>query len=169
MYARSTTISGDPDRIEAGIRYVHDEVMPMLTSLAGCVGMSMIAERDTGRVIVTSSWESDAAMHLADAVLGPMRARGTDILAGIATIDEWEVAVMHRDHPSREGSCCRVTWLRLNHTDIDRGIELYRTVMLPDMERLEGFCSASLMVNRAKGRACSTTTYDSLDGDGRHP
>ncbi len=92
-----------------------------------------------------------------------MRARGTDILAGIATIDEWEVAVMHRDHPSREGSCCRVTWLRLNHTDIDRGIELYRTVMLPDMERLEGFCSASLMVNRAKGRACSTTTYDSLE------
>ena len=35
--------------------------------------------------------------------------------------------------------------------------------MLPEMEGLPGFCSASLLVNRAAGRACSTTTYDSRE------
>jgi hypothetical protein len=35
--------------------------------------------------------------------------------------------------------------------------------VLPAMERLEGFCSASLMVSRESGRAVSSVTYDSAD------
>jgi hypothetical protein len=84
-------------------------------------------------------------------------------MGGPPEVDEWEVAVMHRDHPTPPGSCCRVTWMRLNHGDIDRGIELYRTAMLPEMESIAGFCSASLLVNRDAGRACNTTTYDSRE------
>ena len=70
---------------------------------------------------------------------------------------------MHRDHPAPEGACCRVVWMRLSNGDVDRGIELYRSALLPEMKTLEGFCSASLLVNRASGRACSTTTYDSRE------
>ncbi|WP_372727504.1 antibiotic biosynthesis monooxygenase [Nocardioides sp.] len=161
MYARSTSISGDADRIDAAIDYVRRDAMPVLTGLDGCVGMSMIVEREPGRVIVTSAWESRGAMQASDAQLGPMRARGADIMAGIALAQEWEVAVMHRDHASLDGACCRVTWMRLDRTAIDRGVEIYRRTMLPEMEQLPGFCSASLMVDRERGQACSTTTYDS--------
>ena len=61
--------------------------------------------------------------------------------------------------------------MRLSAGDIDRGIELYRTSLLPEMETLEGFCSASLLVNRDSGRACSTTTYDTreaMDASAHH-
>ena len=61
--------------------------------------------------------------------------------------------------------------MRLSAGDIDRGIELYRTSLLPEMETLEGFCSASLLVNRESGRACSTTTYDTreaMDASAHH-
>jgi hypothetical protein len=34
---------------------------------------------------------------------------------------------------------------------------------LPALENLEGFCSASLMVDRASGRAVSSVVYDSID------
>ena len=163
MYARSTTVSGDIDRIAAGIRYVHDDVLPVITALDGCIGLSMLVEPDTGRVIVTSAWESEAAMQASDGLLGPVRARAADVMAGAATVDEWEVAVMHRDHRAAIDACCRATWLKLSRKDFDRGIDIYRRVMLPEMEKLPGFCSASLMIDRARGRACSTTTYDSRE------
>ena len=163
MYARSTTIMGDPARLDDGIAYVRDDVMPTITAMDGCLGLSMLIDRDTGQCIVTSSWDSEEAMQASNLHLAPMRMRGGQIMGGPPEVDEWEVAVMHRDHPAPSGSCCRVTWMRLNHTDIDRDIDLYRAAMLPEMESIEGFCSASLLVNRALGRACNTTTYDSRE------
>ena len=163
MYARSTIIMGDPGRLDDGIAYVRDDVMPTITTMDGCVGLSMLVDRDTGQCIVTSSWDTEDTMKASNLHLAPMRMRGGQIMGGPPEVDEWEVAVMHRDHPAPSGSCCRVTWMRLNHGDIDRGIELYRTAMLPEMESIAGFCSASLLVNRAAGRACNTTTYDSRE------
>jgi hypothetical protein len=161
MFARSTIIMGEPARLDEGIAYVRDEVMPTVTSLDGCVGLSMLVDRGSGQCIVTSSWDSPETMRASNLHLAPMRARGGQIMGAPPEVDEWEVAVMHRDHTTPEGSCCRVTWMRVNKGDIDRGIGLYRAAMLPEMETLPGFCSASLLVNRDVGRAVNTTTYDS--------
>ena len=163
MYARSTTIVGDPARLDDGIAYVRDDVLPMVTSQDGCVGLSMLVDRDSGQCIVTSSWSSAETMRASDLHLAPLRARSSDIMGGPPEVAEWEVAVMHRDHLAAEGASCRVTWMRINHGDIERGIKLYRAAMLPEMETLDGFCSASLLVDRAAGRACNTTTYDSRE------
>ena len=35
--------------------------------------------------------------------------------------------------------------------------------MLPALEALEGFCSASLLINRSTGRAVSSATFDSRE------
>lgn len=161
MYARSITFMGDPSRLAAGIDYVRDDVMPMLDEIDGCLGMSMLADPETGQVIVTSSWRSAEDLDASDRLLTGSRARAAEIMGAPPEAAAWEVAVMHRDHRAAAGSCCRVTWLRLNHTDVGRGVELYRTALLPAMAELPGFCSASLLVDRRAGRACSTTTYDS--------
>lgn len=161
MFARSTTIMGEPENLEAGIAYVRDQVMPAITAMEGCVGLSMLADAESGQCIVTSSWTTREAMQSSDMHLAPMRMRSGQIMGGAPQVEEWEVDIMHRDHRSVGGACCRVTWLRLNHGDIDHNLDLYRKTFLPEIESLEGFCSTSLMINRELGRACSTTTYDS--------
>ena len=45
----------------------------------------------------------------------------------------------------------------------DQGIEFYKTSVLPDLEALDGFCSASLLVDRASGRAVACSSFDSLE------
>jgi hypothetical protein len=135
--------------------------MPAVTGMEDCVGLSMLVDRETGQSIVTSSWLSEEAMMASDLHLAPLRRRGGEILGGTPTVETWEVAVMHRRQSAPVGACCRVTWMRLGQADVDRGLDLYRSAMLPEIEAIDGFCSASLMVNRQAGRACSTTTYRS--------
>jgi hypothetical protein len=82
---------------------------------------------------------------------------------GPANVAEWEIGVLHRDHPSHEGACARVTWLKSDPAMVDRNIEYYKTAVLPDLENLGGFCSASLLLDRASGREAFCATFDSRD------
>ncbi|WP_310528668.1 antibiotic biosynthesis monooxygenase [Nocardioides sp.] len=160
MHARSTSIAGDPIQIDACIRYVRDDVMPEVTAMDGCLGLSLLANRDTGRVIATTSWSSEDAMQATDGVVSPMRDRACEIMGGEATVDEWEIAVMHREHDAREGSWCRVTWLRCEPADVESTIDFFKDFVMASMEGMEGFCSASLMVDRATGQCCGTSRFE---------
>jgi len=163
VFARSSTFSGDPAGVDEGITYVRDEVMPIIGQIDGCIGLSMMVDRETGECIATTSWETDDAMRATSDRLTAVRGRLGGMLQAPAAVQEWQIAAMHRDHPTTEGAWCRVTWLRTDHADVDRGIDIYRTALLPRIENLPGFCSASLMVDRARSRACSTASFDSLE------
>lgn len=159
MYARSTTISGDPAAIDAGISFVKDEVMPVILAIDGCVGLSLVVDRESGRLIATSSWDSQEAMDASRDQLAAMRSRGGEILGGGPEIQEWEVVSMHRDHPTHDGACCRITWAR--PSNLDTMIEMWRSALLPQIEAMEGFGSASMLVDRADGVMCGTVSFDS--------
>ena len=163
VYARSTTVLANRESIDAGIAHIRDEVLPALQRMDGCVGLSMLVDRDSGRCIATSSWESQAAMRAAAGPVGRIRDRAVEILGGTMTVEEWEILVMHRDHPSNQGAYARGTWLRMDPAVIDRAVDVYKMVSIPALEELDGFCSASLLVDRASGRAVSTATYDSRE------
>ena len=164
MYTRTTTIQGEPAKIEAGIAHVRDQVFPLVTEMDGCVGMSLLADRETGRCIATTAWESETAMRdSAESVL-PLRDDATEVLGGTSSdVGTWEMAVVHRDHAVPSGACARVTWLSGPAEIADHAIDTFRMVVLPRVQELDGFCSGSLMINRATGRAVGTITFDSRE------
>jgi quinol monooxygenase YgiN len=162
VYARSTTIRARPDRIEAGIAHVRDEVMPVLLRTEGCIGLSMLVDREGGRCIATSAWRSQEAMRATEEDIRPLRDRVGEILGGTTDVDEWEIAILHRDHMTEPGAYVRTTWVQLEPAVLERAIDVYKTVTLAGLEGLDGFCSASVLVDRATGRAVSTVTFDSL-------
>ena len=154
MFARSTTFHGRPENVAAGIRYVQNEAGPMLDKIDGCRGLSLLVDRPSGDCIATSSWEDEATMLASGESLHEIRERGRDILGGSMQIDSWDIAVMHRSH---HGECCRVSWLE---GDLDAMIGTFRTAILPRLEEMPGFCSASLLVNRTADIGCATTCWD---------
>jgi len=168
MYARSTTIQAQPSSIDAGIAHVRDTVLPSLEGTDGCVGLSLLVDRKSGRCIATSSWESDEAMRASEESIGPIRDRAAELFGGSAQVEEWEIAGMHREHRAGEGACVRATWVNVDPDQMDRGIDFYKTTILPALEELEGFCSASLLVDRASGRAVASATFDSVEARERN-
>lgn len=155
MHARSTTFHGRPGNVDAGIAFVVNEVGPMLEQIEGCRGLSLLVDRLTGQCIATSSWETKEAMTASADQLRPMRDRGRDILGGSMQADEWEIAVMHRNH---HGECCRVSWLE---GDLEAMTATFRVGILPMLEEMPGFCSASLLLNPSSGLGCATTAWES--------
>jgi quinol monooxygenase YgiN len=164
VFVRTTTFQARPEMVEAGITYVRDAVIPMVERIRGCVGQSMLVDRERGRCIVTAAWQSYRLMDANTGRVQPMRDQASEILGGAELLqEEWEIAVLHRDHPSHPGACARVTWMRAEPDRLDDAVRSYRTAMLPAAEREPGFCSASLFVDRSTSRLVSTVTYDSRD------
>jgi heme-degrading monooxygenase HmoA len=164
VYARTTTIEAMPSSVDAGIAYVRDKVMSTLEGLEGHVGLSLLADRASGRCITTSAWESEEAMRASEQAVQEIRSRAAEIFGGGSpTVDEWEIAVLHRDHGAGEGACVRVTWVKVDPDRVDPGIDMFKTTVLPALDELEGLCSASLLVDRASGRAVTSAAWDSAD------
>ena len=102
-------------------------------------------------------------MHAAADAVRPLRERMADILGAPTTVQEWEIAVLHRRKPADAGACARVSWLRGEPRDVDGAIDMYRTQVLSGLDDLPGFCSASLLVDRASGRSVSSVAYESRE------
>jgi quinol monooxygenase YgiN len=167
MYARSATVRGNPQSIDEAIAYLRDEVMPAVQEIEGCVGMSMMCDRDSGRCIATTAWETEEAMHNSESRLHDMRQRYADMLGGQPEVQEWEIGVLHRAHRAPDGACCRIIWTRGNPDDVERVLDTFRMAMLPRVEELPGFCSVSMLVDRASGRAATATVYENRDAMNR--
>jgi len=163
MYARSTTFQARPGSIDEGIAYVRDEVMPAAMAMDGCVGLSMICDRESGRCIATSAWSTQDALNSSEQGMEPKRQRGAEIFGGPPSVERWEIAVLHRHAMSGEGACVRCTWLTMDAEGLTHASDTYRMSTLPALEEMAGFCSASLMVDPATGRAVSSVTFASRD------
>jgi quinol monooxygenase YgiN len=159
VYARSNTARGDPRRMDDAVAYIRDEVLPAVRGMDGNIGLSMLCDRDSGRSIVTSAWESEAAMRASAEHVRPMRERYTEMMGAQVEVQEWEIAVLHRVHEAPDGACTRVTWTRTDPSRVDQVLDAYRMSLLPRLEELGGFCSASLLVDRREGRAAGSVTY----------
>jgi heme-degrading monooxygenase HmoA len=164
VYARSTTIQAKPSSIDDGIAFVRDEAMPALQAMDGYIGLSLLVDRDSGQCIVTSAWETQDALRASTEAAAPLReSAGRHLGGGDLTMDEWEIGAMHREHRTSDGACVRATWIKMPRDQIDRVVDFYRTSVLPSLEDLEGFCSASFMLNRSTGRGVSSATFDSRE------
>jgi len=160
MYARSTTMRVRPEAVDDLTAFVRDDVMPMVTQLGGCVGVSALSDRETGRCIITSAWETQDAMHASAERVRPSRERAAERFGATPEVQEWEIAVLHRAHRAGDGACARVTWARTDAAHLDRVTDAYRESLMPWWEETPGFCSNSLMVDRRDGRCASAVVFE---------
>ena len=160
MYARSTTINADPNRMDDGIADVRDNVMPAVLDMSGCVGISMLCDRGSGRCIVTTAWETEEAMAATREQVRAMRDRATEQFGGRRPeVQEWEIAVVHRLHPATDDACARVNWTRVEPSTVDRVLDTLRMSLIPRLDEVPGFCSCSMLIDRQTGMGTFTAMY----------
>jgi hypothetical protein len=163
VYARSTTVDGRPNAVDAAVAHVEEHVMPPVLEIEGCVGLSVLVDATSGSCVLTTSWQTEEALRAADGRLRPHLDRTATLLGGAPEDEEWEIAVFHRDRTAPPGACVRTVRVRVEPEQAEHGVDLYRMVLLPRICDFPGFCSASLLVDRASGHAVSSVTFADHD------
>ncbi|GAB3358504.1 antibiotic biosynthesis monooxygenase [Modestobacter lapidis] len=159
MHARSTTVRGAPHAVADGITRVRDHAWPTLQDLEGCIGLSMLADRGSGRCIVTTAWDREEAMRRHGESAGALRTDAARVLGGEPEIAEWEIARLHRVRPAGDGACVRLTVGQSRPEQLDRDLDVYTYSMVPELEDVPGFCSVSQFVDRHTGRSATAVCY----------
>ncbi|MFW3171390.1 hypothetical protein [Geodermatophilus sp. CPCC 206100] len=164
MYARSTSIRGNPDRIEQGVTYLREEVLPAVERTEECVGMSVLTDPDDGRLVVATAWADERAMRATAEEDRTVQERLVQTIGGTrADVHQWEIAVLHRERPAGDGAGAQLTWARVAPDHVDELLAAYRINLLPKLQELPGFCSVSMLVDRRQGRTVSATSFDSRE------
>lgn len=163
MHARSTTFRGKPEAVDAAVALLRDEVVPAVEQLPGCAGMSLLVDRETGSCIATSAWESIDAMRATETAVAPYRDRAQQLFQSRPEVRQWEIAVLHRVQAVPAEARARVTWTRVPPQQLEQQLYVFRIGTLPQIEDLPGFCSASLLVDRASGTGALAVVYESAE------
>jgi heme-degrading monooxygenase HmoA len=94
MYARVTTLQGDPSALEEGLRTVRDQVIPGASQIVGFRGMLALADRTTGRTVSITLWDDQDAMQRSEEFANQLRsASAATSGATIVGVDRFEVVV----------------------------------------------------------------------------
>jgi heme-degrading monooxygenase HmoA len=93
MFARVSTYEGPPDRMQEGISHARERILPAMRNIAGFSGVLFLADRETGKALSITLWESEQAMRDSEEA---SRVRSESAEAGgetIAGVERYEVPI----------------------------------------------------------------------------
>jgi heme-degrading monooxygenase HmoA len=124
----------------------------MLREQPGYTGVAISVDRDLGKLLVGSFWESEQACRDSDHALREQRAALFAPSTATISVDILEVASAHRIRDVGEGAALRLTVVEHEPADADRLIEAFNS-RAAEMQSVPGLCGAGAFVDRARGRS----------------
>ena len=94
MHARSAVIEMSPDKVDDAVRFWKDEQIPKYREQQGYKGFTLLVNRDSGKALGVSFWESEDALRASDELGQQARAGLAETSSGTEQPREnWEVVV----------------------------------------------------------------------------
>ena len=94
MFARMTTLEGPPDQVDEGLRHVREQVLPFMQQQDGFKGFIALGDRQSGKVIGVSLWESEQAMRASEGAGDRARSDSAEAVgASVAGVERYEVGL----------------------------------------------------------------------------
>jgi heme-degrading monooxygenase HmoA len=94
MYARVTTIQGAPDKVDDVARQTQEQTLPQLRQMEGFERFVALGDRQSGKMLGVSFWESEEALRANDEAISSVRSAAAETADGtMASVEECEVLV----------------------------------------------------------------------------
>jgi heme-degrading monooxygenase HmoA len=94
MHARVSTIQGAPGKVDDVSRQAQEQTLPQLQKLEGFKGFVVLGDRQSGKMLGVSFWESEEALRASDEAASSVRSAAAETADGIvAGVEEYEVFV----------------------------------------------------------------------------
>ena len=95
MHARQSTLQGKPDQLVAGIKNFKEQILPVMRQLKGFTGAEFLADRKSGKVVVTTFWETEQALRDSEAKANDLRRTASAQVGSTGTplVERFEVVI----------------------------------------------------------------------------
>jgi heme-degrading monooxygenase HmoA len=94
VFARVSTFTGTSDEIDEAIRHVRENVVPRTEQLDGFKGAYFLIDRENGKSLAVTLWESEEAMSASEDAANSLRSEIAESLGTqMIGVERYEVAV----------------------------------------------------------------------------
>ncbi len=98
MFARMFTIEGRRERFDGFARAGEEKILPALRRLDGFEGLLVLADRQNGKILVVTLWESEEALSDGEEAAHWFRVYGAEVAGGEVTdVERYEVVYSETD------------------------------------------------------------------------
>ena len=94
MHARVSTIQGAPSKVDDVARQAQEQTLPQLQKVEGFKGFVVLGDRQSGKMLGVSFWESEEALRATEQAVSSVRSGAAGAADGIvAGVEQYEVLV----------------------------------------------------------------------------
>ena len=87
-YTRLTTLQADPSKLEDGIRFFREQAITTARQQRGFQGARLLVDRQSGKAIAVTLWESEEAARAAESAMNQSRTQGAQMLGATTPTTE---------------------------------------------------------------------------------
>jgi heme-degrading monooxygenase HmoA len=160
MFARFTTVQGDPDKIDAAIEYTDGEARAAVEATPGNRGFAVVADPAGGRLVGASYWDSRESMTNSESTLAEPRERAASTAGGEASMERFEVVVGFRHSIPARGALARISRFEVEPARVDEAIKNMRDESVPRIKGADGLCSFQMLLDRDTGRGMVVSAWE---------
>jgi heme-degrading monooxygenase HmoA len=92
MFARVNIFQGSPESLDQSQKIAEERIVPELRALDGSVGIFVLGDRQTGRSIAITLWESEQAMKASEETANRMRSDSSQETGEeVVSVERYEV------------------------------------------------------------------------------
>ena len=92
MHARVSIFEGSPDQIDEMLRQAQEQVLPSARQMDGFKGLIALGDRQSGKTLGITFWESEEAMRASEEAANRMRGETAEASGEqIAGVERYEV------------------------------------------------------------------------------
>ena len=94
MYARVNTFEGPAERMDEGVRDIQERIVPWAREMDGCKGVIALGDRESGKTIGITLWESQDKMLASETAAAEVRSGAGEAFGGATpTVERYEVVI----------------------------------------------------------------------------
>lgn len=162
MYLRVTQFKSDPAKIDSGVEFLREKIVPAMKKVPGFVGATCIVDRSRGLGAASTLWDSLEAMNKAE-LIGQQSRIDSEAATGIEVIDvdRFEVTDLEMSDSRELPSYSRLTSGYGDPHMAERAASGVRTQILPVLKKQPGYRAFAAGINRMTGRAFTVSSWDS--------
>ena len=164
MHARWASLQVKPGRIDDFIGIFRDSMVPPARAQKGFKGVFLLTDRDTGKVVGASLWETEAdarAVEMSSGSFGSQADKVRGIVTEMPVMEYYDV--MARETPLERGGA---THARVNHRQIppdkmDEAISTYQNSVMPVVNAFRGCVGTVVLTDRSTGKLVAISLWGS--------